>query len=77
MKVLVEAGVIVMTPENAGDHAAMHQMKVCGVKAMTMMNSSPAVHGEGLRGPLVVETWPEGHGLPGSLARAAGDQSPS
>jgi hypothetical protein len=71
MKVKIEAGAVIMAPECADDHAAIHQMGVCGVKATHMLNSSAEVFGQGLRGPLVVETYPERHDLPGSRNAAA------
>lgn len=70
MKVSMLNGAVLMAPENEEDHAVMHQMHVCGIKQTRMMNSSVEVYGPGLRGPLMIETWPESHTLPGSRVQS-------
>lgn len=61
-----------MAPENEEDYLAMHQMRGCGIKSMQMLNSHAEVFGTALRGPLVLELYPESHELPGSM-----NQSPA
>lgn len=75
MKVRMEGGAVLLLAESAEDHAAMHQLRACGIKSMQMLNSCVEGYGPGLRGPLVIETWPERHGLPGGRPDT-GSQSP-
>ena len=58
MKVVMVGGVVVMAPECAEDHAAMHQMACEGISSMRLMDDEPesVAHGPGLRGPLVIQT---------------------
>ena len=57
MKVSMIGGVVVLSPECADDHAAMHQMASEGIASMRLMDDDQeAPCGPGLRGPLVIQT---------------------